>query len=47
MERIVKPAGRLVAAAVTVVVATIAIYLFAVLQIYILGWVIGLIQKIF
>lgn len=47
MERILKPTGRLAAAAVTVVVATIAIYLFALLQVYIIGWVVGLIQKIF
>lgn len=56
MERILKPTSRLgavglgltklVVAAVTVVVAAIAIYLFAVLNVYIIAWVVDLLQKI-
>ena len=46
MERVLKPATRLVAAAVTTVVAAIAIYLFAVLNVYIIAWVVELLQKI-
>jgi hypothetical protein len=46
MERVLKPATRLVAAAVTVVVAAIAIYLFAVLNVYIIAWVVQLLQKL-
>ena len=46
MERALKPAIRLVAAAVTTVVAAIVIYLFAVLNVYIIAWVVELLQKI-
>jgi hypothetical protein len=56
MQRILNPTSRmgavgtalvkLVVAAVTVVVAIIAIYLFAVLNVYILAWVVEQLQKI-
>lgn len=56
MERILKPTSRLgaaglgllklVVAAVTVVVAAIGIYLFAVLNVYIIAWVVDLLQQI-
>ena len=56
MERLLRPTSRLgaagfglvklVAAAVAVVVAAIAIYLFAVLNVYIIAVVVQLLQKI-
>ncbi len=46
MERILKPVGKLGAAAVTVVAAAIGIYLFALLQVYLIGWVVTLLQKL-
>lgn len=56
MERLLRPTGRfgaaglglvkLVVAAVTVVVAAIVIYLFAVLNVYIIAWIVQLLQKI-
>jgi len=46
MEQVLKPAARLVAAAVTTVVAAIVIYLFAVLNVYIIAWVVQLLQKL-
>jgi hypothetical protein len=46
MERVLKPVVRLVAAAVTVVVGAIALYLFAVLNVYIIAWIVQLLQKL-
>jgi hypothetical protein len=47
MERVLKPASRLVAAAGAVIVGAIALYLVALLHVYVIGWVVQLIQKIF
>jgi hypothetical protein len=47
MERVVKPAGKLVGAFAAVIALAIGIYLFALLQVYIIGWVVQLIQAIF
>lgn len=46
MERVLKPATRLVAAAVAVVVTAIVLYLGALLNVYVIGWVVELLQKI-
>jgi hypothetical protein len=57
MQRALKPTSRfgavgvtlikLVAAAVTTIVAAIVIYLFALLNVYIIAWVVELLEKIF
>ena len=47
MERVLKPASRLAAAAVAVVVGAIVLYLGALLNVYLIGWVVQLLQKIF
>lgn len=47
MERVLKPASRLVAAGVAVVVGAVVLYLGALLNVYLIGWVVQLLQKIF
>lgn len=47
MDRVLKPVSRLVAAAVAVVVGAIVLYLGALLNVYVIGWVVQLIQSIF
>ena len=47
MERVLKPAAKLGAAAVAVVVAAVVLYLFVLLQVYIIGWVVQLLDAIF
>lgn len=47
MDRVLKPTSRLVAAAVAVVVGAVVLYLGALLSVYVIGWVIQLIQTIF
>ncbi len=46
MDRVLKPASRLVAAAVAVVVGAIVLYLGALLNVYLIAWVVQLIQKL-
>ncbi len=46
MDRVLKPTGKLAAAAATVVVGVVALYLFALLQVYIIAWVVQLLQMI-
>lgn len=46
MDRVLKPTSRLVAAAVAVVVGAIALYLGALLNVYIIAWVVELLQKL-
>lgn len=46
MERVLKPASKLVAAGVAVVVGAIALYLVALLHVYVIGWVVQLLQKL-
>ncbi len=46
MERVLKPASRLAAAAVAVVVGAIVIYLGALLNVYVIAWVVDLLQKL-
>ncbi len=46
MERVLKPVSKLVAAAVAVVVGAIALYLVALLHVYVIGWVVMLLQKL-
>ncbi len=46
MERVLKPASRFVAAAVAVVVGAIVIYLGALLNVYLIAWVVQVIQKL-
>ena len=47
MDHVLKPAGKLVLAAVAVVVSAIVLYLVAVLHVYVIAWVVQLIQAIF
>jgi hypothetical protein len=47
MERVLKPASRLVAAAVAVIGGAIVLYLGALLNVYVIGWVVQLLDKIF
>jgi hypothetical protein len=57
MQRALKPTGqlgtvgvnliKLAAAAITTVLAAIVIYLFALLNVYIIAWVVQLLEKIF
>lgn len=47
MERVLKPTSRLIAAAAAVIGGAIALYLVALLHVYVIGWVVQLIQKIF
>lgn len=47
MERVLKPAGKLVGAFAVVIALAVGIYLFALLQVYIIGWVVQLLQSIF
>jgi ABC-type uncharacterized transport system permease subunit len=47
MERVVKPAGKLVGAFAVVIALAVGLYLFALLQVYIIGWVVQLIQAVF
>ena len=47
MERVLKPTGRLVGAAAAVVVGAVVIYLGALLNVYLIGWVVTLLDKIF
>lgn len=46
MDRVLKPTGRLVAAAFAVVGGAIALYLFVLLQVYILAWIVQLLSKL-
>lgn len=46
MERVLKPASRFAAAAVAVVVGAIVIYLGALLNVYLIAWVVQVIQKL-
>jgi hypothetical protein len=46
MDRVLKPASRLVVAAVAVVLGAVAIYLAALLNVYVIGWIVQLIQLI-
>ena len=46
MDRVLKPASHLVAAAVAVVVGAVVLYLGALLNVYLIGWVVQLIQKL-
>lgn len=46
MDRVLKPASRLVAAAVAVVVGAVVLYLGALLNVYLIGWVVQLLQKL-
>jgi hypothetical protein len=47
MERVLKPTIKLGVAAITVVVGVIVLYLFALLQVYIIAWVVQLLDWIF
>jgi len=47
MDNPAKPIGKFVLAFVFVLVAALVLYLGAVLHIYVIGWIIGLIQSIF
>ncbi len=47
MERVLKPAGKLMGAFAFVIAAAVGIYLFALLQVYIIGWAVQLIQAVF
>ncbi len=47
MNPVVKPAVRLGVAAVTVVVAAVALYLFVLLNVYMIAWVVQLLDAIF
>ena len=42
MDRVLKPASRLVAAAVAVVVGAVVLYLVALLNVYVIGWIVQL-----
>ena len=46
MDRVLKPASRLVAAAVAVVVGAVVLYLGALLNVYLIGWVVQLLQNL-
>ena len=46
MDRVLKPASRLVTAAVAVVVGAVVLYLVALLNVYVIGWIVQLIQLI-
>jgi hypothetical protein len=47
MEQVIKPIGRLIAAAAAVFVGVIVIYLASVFGIYLLAWIVQLLEKIF
>lgn len=47
MDNPAKPLGRFALAAVLVIAAALVLYIGAVLHIYVIGWIIGLIQSIF
>ena len=46
MDRVLKPASRLVIAAVAVVVGAVVLYLVALLNVYVIGWIVQLLQLI-
>lgn len=46
MDRVLKPASRLVAAAVAVVVGSVVLYLGALLNVYMIAWVVALLDKL-
>jgi hypothetical protein len=46
MDRVLKPASRLIVAAVAVIGGAIALYLFALLNVYVIGWIVQLLQQI-
>ncbi len=47
MDNPAKPIGKFLGAAVFVLVAALALYLFGLLHVYIIGWVVWLIESIF
>ena len=46
MDRVLKPASRLVAAAIAVVVGAVVIYLGALLNVYLIAWVVALLDRL-
>ena len=47
MDRVLKPTWKLIEAAIVVVVGVIALYLFALLNMYMIAWVVQILSNIF